>query len=179
MPAPALAPPAGVDRCHALLAYEGPSRELVARLKYRNERSALAWLARSMAGLVDAGGVDAVTWLPTTGARRRARGFDQAVLLARAVARRLDRPCLGLLRRLPGPAQTGRPAAARRAGPRLHAARASPGRVLLVDDVITTGSSVSAAAAALRGAGARQVVVLAAARTPLRPRRPGTITPPP
>ena len=45
-PAPALATPAGLVACHAVLAYEGAGRELVARLKYRNGRAAVASLAK-------------------------------------------------------------------------------------------------------------------------------------
>src|SRR5688572_25198684 len=48
---PPLPPPPGVDRLVALLAYEGAGRELVARLKYRNARAALGWLAGALAGL--------------------------------------------------------------------------------------------------------------------------------
>lgn len=171
MPAPALADPFGVDACLALLSYEGPGRELVARLKYRNHRGALPGLARAMAALVaDPGAVDVVTWAPTTAARRRQRGFDQAELLARATARHLRRPCRRLLVRLPGPAQTGRLLAERRGGPRFRARRRLPNSsVLIVDDVITSGATVAAAAGALRQAGAATVVALAAARTP-RPR---------
>ncbi|MDP8937032.1 MAG: ComF family protein [Actinomycetota bacterium] len=165
-PAPPLAPPPGVESCAALLAYEGVGRELVARLKYRNARAAVPAVARALAALVDSGAVDVVTWVPTTAARRRARGFDQAELLARAVARPLGRPCRALLRRCPGPAQTGRPLQARRAGPSIDPRRPAPPRVLLVDDVITTGATVAAAARALRSAGAVEVHVLAAARTP-------------
>jgi len=143
-------------------------RELIARLKYRNARAALPALARALARLVDPATVDVVTWVPTTTARRRTRGFDQAELLARAVARRLGVPCRGLLGYRPGPPQTGRPVEARRLGPGLDARRPAPPRVLLVDDVVTTGATAAAAARALRAAGARQVHVLAAARTPPR-----------
>lgn len=164
-PAPALPPPPGVDRCVALLAYDGVGREVVARLKYRNARSALPWLAAGMAALVDAHELDAVTWVPTTGARRRARGFDQGRLLARAVARRLGVPCLPLLRRLPGPPQTGASRAERLRGPRLVARRSPPARVLLVDDVVTTGATLTAAARALRAGGHQvRVTAVAAAR---------------
>jgi ComF family protein len=169
--APLLPPPAGVDVAAAVLAYEGAGRELVARLKYRNQRAALPALASAMAALVPPASVDVVTWVPTTAARRHARGFDQAELLARAVARRLRRPCRGLLHRRVGPAQTGQAVAARRAGPTLSPRRRlGPRRVLLVDDVITTGATVAAAAAALRDAGAASVSVVAAARTPFRDR---------
>jgi predicted amidophosphoribosyltransferase len=150
----------------ALLAYDGPARHLLARLKYANERAALRGLAAALAALAPPG-TDVVTWVPTTSARRRDRGFDQAELLARAVARRLRRPCRPLLRRVPGPAQTGRSRVERRADPPRFTARPRPaGDVLLVDDVVTTGATAGAAARALRGAGARRVVLLAAARTP-------------
>ncbi len=169
LPCPALRPPPAVDWCSALFAYEGVGREVVARLKYRNARSALPWLAAGMAGLVvdagRAGGVDVVTWAPTTGARRRARGFDQGRLLAEAVARKLRLPCRALLRRLPGPPQTGAGRAARIAGPRLALRLPTPpAQVLLVDDVVTTGATLAAAARALREGGATAVGAVTVAR---------------
>ena len=109
--------PAALDLCRSLLAYEGEARELVARLKYRNDRAALAWLAGGMAALVEPPAGVVVTWAPTGARRRRRRGFDQAELLAAAVARRWRVPCRRLLDRAPGPAQTGLTLAARRRGP--------------------------------------------------------------
>lgn len=159
--------PPGVDSCVAFLAYDGAGRELVARLKYRNARSSVPFLARGMAGAVAGDDVDVVTWAPTTPSRLRARGFDQARLLARAVARELGVGCRPLLRRRPGPAQTGRDAVARHTGPGFAARRPLDGvRVLLIDDVVTTGATVTAAARALRESGAGAVHVVAAARTP-------------
>ncbi len=182
---PAPAPP-GLDLLVAPLSYEGAARELVARLKYRNARHAVAFLAGILGAALregpareavigpgrgpdrgpDRGGV--VTWVPTTPARRRARGFDHAELLARAVGRELGRPVVPLLSRPPGPAQTGRPRAERR--------RAAPcfepsgggwvGPVVVVDDVVTTGATLGAAARTLRRAGATGVVGAVVARTP-------------
>jgi predicted amidophosphoribosyltransferase len=140
----------------------------VARLKYRNARAVLPALANAIAALVDPATVDVVTWAPTSAARRRERGFDQARLLARAVARRLHRPCRSLLTRQPGPAQTGRPRRDRLAGPTFTIARNPPCRVLVVDDVVTTGATLIAAARVLKAAGAREVKGAAAARTPLK-----------
>ena len=150
------------------MAYEGTGREVVARLKYRNARSALPWLGAGMADLVALRGadqIDVVTWVPTTAARRRARGFDQGRLLASAVARHLGLPCRPLLRRLPGPPQTGASRSARLAGPRLALRRAQvPSGVLLVDDVVTTGATLATAALLLRAAGAGHVAGAVAAR---------------
>jgi len=171
-PAPDLGPPVGVDWCGAAFSYDGVGRELVARLKYRNARSALPFLAAAMAALVDPSAIDVVTWAPTVATRRRHRGFDQAQMLARAVARRLGRPCRGVLRRRPGtPPQTGRTLAQRRCGPTFDIRANISGRVLLIDDVVTSGATVTAAAAALRAGGATSVAVVVAARTP--PRRGG------
>ena len=177
-PAPPLRPPVGVDDCIALLAYDGSARDVVARVKYRNHRAALEGLAAAMAASVTVR-PDVVTWAPTTAERRRARGFDHAELLARAVARTLDVPCLRLLRRRPGPPQTGRSLVDRRASPPAFVlTRPAPGHVLLVDDVVTTGATCAAAAATLRRAGSARITVLAAARTPpnANSRRPRSVT---
>ena len=156
--------PASLDRCRALLDYEGSAREVVARLKYRNARSAAAWLGRGIAGLVQPGEVHVVTWAPTTAERVHQRGFDHAEVLARQVSRVLGLPCRSLLRRSPGGPQTGRSLQERRSGPLFAPRRGLLGvRVLVIDDVITSGATMQAAGAALRSAEASYVVGLAAA----------------
>jgi predicted amidophosphoribosyltransferase len=166
--APVASPPPGVDIWIAPFAYEGVARELVARVKYRGVHAVTGWLALNMVALVPPPVPLAVTWAPTTAARRRARGFDHAELLARAVGRLVGRPVHRLLARAPGEAQTGRAATDRRRGPVFAARMVSPPSVLVVDDVATTGATASAAARALRARGATRVVVLTAARTPAR-----------
>lgn len=156
--------PPGLGSCRALLAYEGPARDVVAQLKYRNARTSARWLARGMAQLAPFGGVDLVTWAPTTQLRVRSRGFDHAELLARRVAAHLGVRCRATLARLPGPPQTGRTLLERRDGPQFLAAGDATGlTVLVVDDVVTTGATLAAAAAALRAAGAVEVHAVAAA----------------
>jgi predicted amidophosphoribosyltransferase len=166
--APSEPPPAALDAWAAAFAYEGVIREVVARAKYRNTRASIPWLAAAAVAATREAGLTAevVTWAPTTPSRRRARGFDPAEILARAIARRLSLPTARLLVRRPGPPQTGRPRAERRVGPQMVARAPAPSRVLLVDDVATTGATLDAAALALRDAGALSVVAVTVARTP-------------
>jgi len=170
-PAPHAPPPPGVDWWVAPYAYDGVVRELVAHTKYRAARSSIRWLAEAVAAACPAQPVDVVTWPPASVARLRAHGVDHAGLLARAVARHLDRPVRPLLDRMPGPAQTGASWAQRRAGPQLRALQSVRGmNVLIVDDVATTGATLTAAARALRDQGAATIGAATATRTPL-PRR--------
>lgn len=162
--APPLATPLHLDACRALFTYDDVSRPLLTGLKNGNRRDSVAWLAERLAA-TGAPEVDVVTWAPTSLGRRRRRGFDQAELLARAVARRWGLRARPLLRRLPGPSQAGRSAAERRTSPCFEAVAALD-TVLLVDDVVTTGATVTAAARSLRALGAAEVRALVVARAP-------------
>jgi ComF family protein len=155
--APDLGAPPGLDTCRSLLSYEGATKELVAALKFDNHRDAVSVLGRTMARL-SVEPVDMVTWAPTSAARRRRRGYDQSELLAREIARTLRRPVQALLDRPAGEAQTGRTREQRLEGPRFQPRGTSmPRRVLLVDDVRTTGATLCAAADALLEAGTQEV----------------------
>jgi ComF family protein len=163
-----ITPPPEVDALYALFSYEGVGRELVTGLKYQNNRAAVRRLAAALAVLIDPSRFDAITWPPTVPDRRRRRGFDQAELLARRLARVARLPVHPLLRRASGPSQTGRSWSERWAGPTFTDLGWSPARVLVVDDVCTTGATLAAAARALRNAGAHTVTCVVVAQTPLK-----------
>lgn len=161
-PAPQLAPPPGMRNCWALVEHRGAGRDLVVALKYRRHLDAVELLGSAMAQLVQ-GTVGLVTWAPTTRSRRRERGFDQAEVLARGVARSLGVGCVRLLERRSGANQTGRSRDERLCGPAFSVPRPaykhlSPDRpVLIVDDVRTTGATLCAASEALIQAGVSQI----------------------
>lgn len=170
-PAASVRPPTGFVAVVALLAYRGDARRLIAALKFRGNRATLAWLADglvlrllALGPALDPSAV--VTWAPTSAARRRRRGFDQAELLARALAHRAGLPVLDLLRRQPGLPVTGRPGAERAGLVHFVARRAPPPHVVVVDDVLTTGATLAAAGAVLRHHGAAGLVAAVAAATP-------------
>ena len=156
----------------APLPFEGVARQVVHGLKYRNRRPVAKVLATLIARRLKVGRVDVVTWAPTSGSRARTRGYDQAELLARAVAHELGVPCRRLLYRCHGQQQTGHTRAERLQGPQFRARQVSQHlRVLLVDDVVTTGATMAAARHALLGAGIGEVVCVAAAATPAHARQ--------
>lgn len=165
-------PPAAVTLVRAPFRYAGPARRAVHRLKFSGWRDVAAALADAMVAAAEPPPADAVTWVPLARRRLAERGYDQARALAAAVGRRLDVPVVRLLRRpvATGP-QTQRGGADRRRA--MHdafvAVRRAPARVILVDDVLTTGATAAACAETLRRAGAREVIVLAAARAVLSP----------
>jgi ComF family protein len=139
-------------------------------LKFGGDRWVAEALGRAMVSTVDLPGIEAVSWVPTTSARRAKRGFDQAEVLANVVARALRLPRLALLKRTRGASgpQARRGGAERRIAMRGSfrlTGRPVPGTVLLVDDVFTTGATASECARTLREGGASRVGVITAARS--------------
>lgn len=171
-----VAPPGGrvpgVGRVPALFSYEGVGARVVRSMKYHDARLLVAELAPALADLIadqirSEEVAPFVTWVPTSGRRRRARGFDQSELLARAAARHLGLRPVGSLRRRGSSPQTGRDRRSRA----VNAAFEARGRfrevgLVLVDDVCTTGATLRAARSALTASGHRVVGQVVMARTP-------------
>ena len=156
----------GVGPVPALFAYEGAGARIVQALKFRDGRRLVGPLADGLCALVPSGPPPVVSWIPTTAARRRGRGFDQSELLARALARRLGLPCRPVLRRLGGPSQTGRNRVERADNVGFRPVGQPSGRLVLVDDVCTTGATIRAAAATLGARGGSTPSFVVVARTP-------------
>jgi ComF family protein len=167
-------PPVATGRMpwvHAAIAaweYDDAARALVLALKLEGRRDAAMPLVHAMTATVARSGLlgEVVTWVPGRPSDIRGRGFDHAELLARLVAPRIGLRARPLLfRRRSPPDQTGLSAAQRRRNlVGAFDARPCSGRVIVVDDLITTGATARECAAALRTAGAELVELLAACR---------------
>jgi len=155
--------------------YEGPLRTAIHELKYRGRRRVAGRLAEALLGrpgvLPVLGGGVVLVPVPLHPRKRRERGFNQSELLAAAIAARAGVPLVkdALVRRRETGTQTGLSAAARRANVRgafavRRRARIEGRRIVLLDDVYTTGATALACAQALLAAGAHEVRLLTLAR---------------
>lgn len=141
--------------------YEDRAKQLVHDYKFARKQAASEPIARMMAVPLPYLSRDTIiTHLPTASSRVRRRGYDHAALLARALAAQLDLPYVPLLCRVTQTRQVG--ASRKERLQQLQTAFESAGplykaRVLVVDDIVTTGGTLEAAAGCLRKSGARHV----------------------
>lgn len=160
--------PAGIDRARAPFAYDGPLASAIRGMKFSGWHALADHLGSAMAEMLTPPPPPVATWVPLSRRRHARRGFDQAELLARAVARELGLDVAPTLRRRRATAaQARRPGRDRRRAlsGAFEPVGPSPRSVLLVDDVLTTGATAASAAESLRGAGTEAVVLLTAARS--------------
>lgn len=161
----------GFDQVYTFGAYDGVLRKLIHLFKFEGVRT----LQRPLGGLLAQAlprelAFDAIVPMPLHWRRRWQRGFNQSELLAREISRRWHTPVRRLVRRKKATApQAGLTSAQRRKNMQgAFAAKPAEGlkgmRILLIDDVLTTGATASACARALKRAGASQVTFLALAR---------------
>lgn len=185
----AIANPPAYDRARAAVAYTDVARRMVQNLKFRDRTELAPWMAGWMRRVGSELIADCQVIVPVPLHRRRflMRGFNQAAELARPLAAEsgLDFAPQALRRKKPTRQQVGLGLAQRQTNVRgafevseAAAILIKGRRVLLVDDVLTTGATVSACARPLKQAGARGVDVLAFARVlpgDFRQEAPGSI----
>lgn len=156
------------ERCVVSFCYEGALRESFLRYKFSGLRQYAArygkWMAVTIRDKLK-GEFDLISFAPVSRKRRRQRGYDQSELLCRAIAHELDMPWARTLeKRTDTPAQSSLHARAQRSAnvagvyAPVSAAQFAGKRVLLIDDIVTTGATLSECCRVLLCAGASSVV---------------------
>ena len=163
-----------VRACVSPLTYEGDVRASLLRYKFGGAAAYADAYAALMEAYLDDAPIDCdvVTWTPLSRKRLRRRGYDQARLLAEPVAEHIGVPCAQLLvKTRNNPAQSGTKGRDKRAANVSGVYSPAPGtsaaglRVLLVDDIVTTGATLSECARVLKAAGADKIFALTLAMT--------------
>jgi len=166
--------PPAFDRCLAPFRYEGRIRELIARFKFRGDLATgrlLSSLLGNFLAEADFGGVEALIPVPLHPSRLHERGYNQALELARPLARRLGVTLLpdACRRARATPPQAGLDQRERRRNLRGAFETAGPigvPHLVVLDDVMTTGTTAGELTKVLKRAGAQRVDVWALARRP-------------
>lgn len=162
-----------IDRCVSPLFYEKDVRDSLHRFKFSQRTGYAGIYAGFMVKCIDENDIscDSITWAPVSRKRLRSRGYDQSELLARAIASRLQLPCVRMLNKVRDTKaqsllrdfrqrQENVKGAYRCSNPDAVKGK----RVLLIDDIVTTGSTLTECASALKEAGAASVQALTVAR---------------
>ena len=168
------------DRARSLAAYDTALVHAIVMLKFERIEPLGAWFAERLAEVVrreaETLAADVVVPVPLHRQHERERGYNQADLIARPLAKRLGLPyrAVLLMRTRPRPdkqvlSMTERWESVRGAFATRPGSQVDNLRVLLVDDVMTTGATLDACARALRGAGAKSVIGLTVARAARHP----------
>ena len=165
----------GFDAVYSYGSYEGTLRKLIHIYKYNGVEPLAAPFGRLLAQVLPREQTfDVIVPMPLHWRKRWQRGFNQAELLAREISRRWNVPIEKPVRRRGGSAAQAGLSNAQRRKNVAHVFRAGKGkplhgkRVLLVDDVFTTGATASSCARVLKRAGAAHVTLLTLARTDRR-----------
>lgn len=157
---------------YSLRPHEGLNRDLVLKLKHQGEACLAAEMAQTVLPLpawLSFPADTVVTWVPMPARRLRVRGIDHGRLLAEAAAAALQLPCRQLLNRRndrsKAQATLGQAGRLQNLAGAFSPAEAIRCPVLLVDDVLTTGTTARRCAEALRAGGAKSVTVLTFTRS--------------
>ncbi len=150
--------------CVSPFLYEGLPRRMVLDLKFRGKKKNAKWLAERLLLVLPPRWqtADVVCWVPMSAIRKKERGYDQSELIARQTARKLGRPCRKLITKF-RENQTQHELDARERAINVmgvyksNPSRVSGKRILLIDDIVTTGATLSACIQALKKAGAAEI----------------------
>ena len=163
-----------VDKCLSPLYYHGNVKDSLHRYKFGGATAYADIYSEFIVKCIDENQIscDSITWVPLSRRRLRKRGYDQAELLAKLIAKHLGQRPVRLLKKLrdtPPQSRTGS-AEKRRANIAgayacLRPALVQGKRILLVDDIVTTGATLSEAAKVLKNAGAKEVICATLARS--------------
>lgn len=158
-----------MESLRVVTTYDDLGKELIKCFKFEGNQAAGRICAEYMAELVSDIQIDIIVVASTTPARRRQRGFDQAELLAKHISRKLAIPYIPVLVRTKNVHQIGmgreeRLAQAQDLYTLTNYRAVRNQRVLLIDDVVTTGATLHSAAQTLQAAGVASIVGLAFAR---------------
>ena len=163
-----------VEACVSPLYYEGDARRSLLRYKFGGLSVYAPKYAQFMRGCIEANGIvfDMITWTPLGKKRLRKRGYDQAKLLALELSASMEKPCAQLLvKTTDNPPQSGSGSAEKRRANVSGVYRVTDPvlvrdrRVLIVDDIVTTGATLSECAKELKAAGAKSVCAATLARS--------------
>lgn len=163
-----------VSKCLSPLYYHGSVKDSLHRYKFDGLSAYADIYSEFIVKCIDENQIscDSITWVPLSRRRLRKRGYDQAELLAKLIAKHLGQRPVRLLKKLrdtPPQSRTGS-AEKRRANIAgayacLRPALVQGKRILLVDDIVTTGATLSEAAKVLKNAGAKEVICATLARS--------------
>lgn len=172
---PALCEGGRFGKCASPLLYEDAVRESLLRFKFHGAQSAAEGYGELLARCAAeefGGEFDLVTWAPVSEKRERERGYDQAYLLAKETAKHWDTEPVRLLRKTRNnTAQSSLTSASERQGNVLgvyraeNEARIRGARILLIDDILTTGATLGECVRVLKDAGAKSVLCATLARS--------------
>ena len=163
-----------VDKCLSPLYYHGNVKDSLHRYKFGGATAYADIYSEFIVKCIDENQIscDSITWVPLSRRRLRKRGYDQAELLAELIAKHLGQRPVRLLKKLrdtPPQSQTGSPEKRRAniagAYACLRPALVRGKRILLVDDIVTTGATLSEEARVLKKAGAKEVICATLARS--------------
>lgn len=162
------------DEARSSVNYDGCAKNIIWRLKYGSAKYLADPMSEYMLDtlLFADWSIDCFTFVPIHKKRQRQRGYNQAELIARSLAARTTTPCIPLLskvRSTPNQAKLDRDARINNLVGAFAAVTKVPEHVVLIDDVMTTGSTANECAKILKKSGAKVVYVLTFASVPERP----------